>query len=137
MPNVKKSGNLTYRTPLGHLEGLSWERPLPLPYQLRYYKFPRFVIFLVSLVQERKHNFIPHVAVPASYRLINVFQSLALRQELICDHTDHRSSLLCRMIKCRLHHLLCFTCCKVSPNFRFCAGKEVSLEHKLHCLLNN
>ena len=28
VPNVKKSGA---RTPLGHLDGLLWERPLPLP----------------------------------------------------------------------------------------------------------
>ena len=31
VPNVKKSGALTYPDPLGHLEGLLWERPLPLP----------------------------------------------------------------------------------------------------------
>ena len=29
VPNVKKSGALTYPDPLGHLDGLLWERPLP------------------------------------------------------------------------------------------------------------
>jgi len=36
VPNVKKSGALTYSDPLGNLDGLLWERPLPLNFYSLY-----------------------------------------------------------------------------------------------------
>ena len=71
VPNVKKSGALTCPDPLGHLDGLLWERPLPLPisYNIEYRIYHIIYNIIYHIISYISYHISYHILYHISYHI--------------------------------------------------------------------